>query len=244
MVVMIHPAMVPPDFHWLPGLSAAVSHGKDVVIGYCNLIPKQDFLNKLYRAESFFQQIESMACSITGMPYVTAEENVTFRKSAYFDMGGLAGKIREEYLNLEMVVNEIVKTKNVAVLPVGNLALRKDIEVDRSMLHDLFNKSFRLRNYLKYGTRFFLGFSRLTSILLLPALLLIIIFYPGMVWVVTSLVAIKSIIYTFIIKRLQKRLHEPKLFVTSLLYAIVAPYYRSVAQWRFNQLRKNRKWGN
>jgi glycosyltransferase involved in cell wall biosynthesis len=244
MVVMIHPAMVPPDFHWLPGLSAAVSHGKDVVIGYCNLIPKQDFLNKLYRAESFFQQIESMACSITRMPYVTAEENVTFRKSAYFDMGGLAGKIREEYLNLEMVVNEIVKPKNVAVLPVGNLALRKDIEVDRSMLHDLFNKSFRLRNYLKYGTRFFLGFSRLTSILLLPALLLIIILYPGLVWVVTSLVAIKSIIYTFIIKRLQKRLHEPKLFVTSLLYAIVAPYYRSVAQWRFNQLRKNRKWGN
>jgi glycosyltransferase involved in cell wall biosynthesis len=244
MVVMIHPAMVPPDFHWLPGLSAAVSHGKDVVIGYCNLIPKQDFFNKLYRAESFFQQIESMACSITGMPYVTAEENVTFRKSAYFDMGGLAGKIREEYLNLEMVVNEIVKPKNVAVLPVGNLALRKDIEVDRSMLHDLFNKSFRLRNYLKYGTRFFLGFSRLTSILLLPALLLIIILYPGLVWVVTSLVAIKSIIYTFIIKRLQKRLHEPKLFVTSLLYAIVAPYYRSVAQWRFNQLRKNRKWGN
>jgi glycosyltransferase involved in cell wall biosynthesis len=244
MVVMIHPAMVPPDFHWLPGLSAAVSHGKDVVIGYCNLIPKQDFLNKFYRAESFFQQIESMACSITRMPYVTAEENVTFRKSAYFDMGGLAGKIREEYLNLEMVVNEIVKPKNVAVLPVGNLALRKDIEVDRSMLNDLFNKSFRLRNYLKYGTRFFLGFSRLTSILLLPALLLIIIFYPGLVWVVTSLVAIKSIIYTFIIKRLQKRLHEPKLFVTSLLYAIVAPYYRSVAQWRFNQLRKNRKWGN
>jgi glycosyltransferase involved in cell wall biosynthesis len=244
MVVMIHPAMVPPDFHWLPGLSAAVSHGKDVVIGYCNLIPKQDFFNKLYRAESFFQQIESMACSITGMPYVTAEENVTFRKSAYFDMGGLAGKIREEYLNLEMVVNEIVKPKNVAVLPVGNLALRKDIEVDRSMLHDLFNKSFRLRKYLKYGTRFFLGFSRLTSILLLPALLLIIILYPGLVWVVTSLVAIKSIIYTFIIKRLQKRLHEPKLFVTSLLYAIVAPYYRSVAQWRFNQLRKNRKWGN
>ena len=243
MVVMIHPAMIPPDYHWLPGVSAAVANGKDVVIGYCNLLPGKDFIHKLYRAESFFQQIESMACSITRMPYVTNEENVTFRKSAYFDIGGLAGKIREEYLNLEMVINEIVRPKNVAVLPVGNLTLRKDLEVDRGMLRDLFCKSFRLRQYLKRGTRFFLGFSNLTNNLMLPLFLLMIILYPGLIWVVTGLVVIKSVIYSLIIKRLLKRLHEPKLFVTSLLYAIVAPYYRSVAQWRFNQLRKNRKWG-
>lgn len=244
MVVMIHPAMVPPDNHWLPGISAAVSNGKDVVIGYCNLVPGNEFIHQLYRAESFFQQIESMACSITGMPYVTAEENVTFRKSAYFDIGGLAGKIREDYLNLEIVVNEILRPKKVAVLPVGNLTLRKDLEVDHSMLRDLFSKSFRLMQYLKGGTRFFLGFSRLTSILLLPLLLLMLILYPGLQWVVAGLAIIKSVTFTLIIKRLQKRLHEPKLFVTSLLYAIVAPYYRSAAQWRFNQIRKNRKWGN
>jgi glycosyltransferase involved in cell wall biosynthesis len=241
MVVMIHPAMVPPDYHWLPGVSAAVSSGKDVVIGYCNLLPRQDFSHKLYRVESFFQQIESMACSISGMPYVTAEENVAFRKSAYFEMGGLAGKIREEYLNLEMVVNEIVKPGNVAVLPVGNLTLRKDLDVDDSMLRDLFSKSFRLRQYLKRGTRFFLGLSRLTRMLLFPLLLLLIILYPGLLLVVAGLFLIKSITYSLIIKRLQKRLHEPKLFVTSLLYAIVAPYYRFVAQWRFNLIRKNRR---
>ena len=243
LVVMIHPSMVPPDSHWLPGVSAAVYNGKDVVIGYCNLVPRNDFLHKLYRAESFFQQIESMACSITGMPYVTAEENVTFRKSAYFDIGGLAGKIREEYLNLEMVVNKIVKPNNVAVLPVGNLTLRKDLEVDKRMWRELFRKSIRLKCYLKRSSRFFIGFSRLTSILLIPLMLLLFILYPGLQLVVAGLLIIKSITYIFIIKKLQKRLQEPKLFVTSLLYAIVAPYYRTVAQWRFNQIRKNRKWG-
>jgi hypothetical protein len=65
--------------------------------------------------------------------------------------------------------------------------------------------------------------------------------YPGLLLVVAGLFLIKSITYSLIIKRLQKRLHEPKLFVTSLLYAIVAPYYRFVAQWRFNLIRKNRR---
>lgn len=243
MVVMIHPAMMPPDYHWLPGVSAAVANGKDVVIGYCNLAPAPNFLHKIYRTESFFQQIESMAYSINGMPYVSSEENVAFRKSAYFEIGGLAGKIREEYLNLEMVINEIVKSRHVAVLPVGNLALRKDLEVDNTILRDLYSKSFRLSHYLKRGTRFFFGLSRFTSLLLFPLLLLLVILYPGLLLIISGLIAIKSITYSLIIKRLQNRLHEPKIFVTSLLYAIVAPYYRSVAQWRFNQLRKKRKWG-
>jgi glycosyltransferase involved in cell wall biosynthesis len=244
MIVMSHPAILLPDNHWLPGISAAVSNGKDVVIGYCNLLPRKGFLHQLYRAESFIQQIDSMACSITGLPYVTAEENVTFRKSAYLETGGLAGKIREEYLNLEMVVNSIVKSGNVAVLPVGNLALRKDLEMDETMVRDLFSKSFRLKKYLKPGTRFFIGLSRITSLLLIPSFLLLAVSYPGLILWVIILIVLKSIVYLFIINRLLTRLHEPKLFVTSLLYGIIAPYYRTIAHWRFIQSRKKRKWGN
>ena len=244
MIVMSHPAILPPDNHWLPGISAAVSCGKDVVIGYCNLLPRSGVMHQLYRAESFLQQIDSMACSISGLPYVTAEENVTFRKSAYLETGGLAGKIREEYLNLEMVVNSIVKSGNVAVLPVGNLALRKDLELDETMVRDLFHKSFRLKRYLKPGTRLFIGLSRITSLLLIPSFLLLAVSYPGLALWAVILMVLKSIAYLFIINRLLTRLHEPKLFVTSLLYGIIAPYYRTIAHWRFIQSRKKRKWGN
>ncbi len=244
MVVMIHPAMKTPDYHWLPGISAAVSNGNTVVIGYCNLVPERNLKHRLYRIEWFFQQIESMAYSISRMPYVTGEENITFRKSDYFSISGLAGKIREEYLNLEMVINQVIKPKETAVLPVHNLSLRKEMEVDSDKMAELLNKSFRLKHYLKPGIRYFQKFSRFMSLLLLPFFVAGIFLYPGLWIVFAALLFIKSATYLLIIKKLQKRLQEPKIFVTSLLYAIVAPYYRWFAQWRFNQTRKKRKWGN
>jgi glycosyltransferase involved in cell wall biosynthesis len=244
MVVISHPAALPPDNHWMPGISSAVSGGKEIVLGYCNLVPGKGFTHNLYRAESFLQQADSMACSVSGIPYVTAEENVTFKKSAYFETGGLAGKIREEYLNLEMVVNSIIRPGNVGVLPLGNQSLRKDLQADSIMLRDLYNKSFRLKKHLKPGVRFFLGISRLTSLLLIPLLLTMLIVYPDSWMFAAGLIILKSVFYLLIINRLQKRLYEPELFVTSLLYAIIAPYYRSVMQWRFNQSRRKRKWGN
>ncbi len=244
MMVMIHPAMKTPDYHWLPGLSTAIANNNSVVVGYCNLEPAKGFSHRMYRIESFFQQIESMAYSITGMPYVAGEENIAFSKSGYFEISGLAGKIKEEYLNLEMVVNQVIRSKNTAVLPAGNLSLRKNIIADSDTLRDLLNKSFRLKCYLKPSIRFFQAISRLTSILILPFFVAGIVIYPGLWIILTGLLFIKSATYLLIIKVLQKRLQEPKIFVASLLYAIVAPYHRWFAQWRFNQSRKKRKWGS
>jgi glycosyltransferase involved in cell wall biosynthesis len=241
LVVISHPAMISPDNHWLPGISAAFAGGRDVVVGYCNVLPDKGFRHNVYRAESFFQQMESLSGSITGLPYVTAEENVAFRKDAYFATGGLAGKIREEYLNLEMVVNGIVKRGNTAVLPAGNLSLRKDIEVDKEALRDLFNKSFRLKNHLKRGPRLWLQLSRSIGFLLLPMVIFLVLIYPWSMVYVGSLMLLQSMIYLFIINRLLNKFQESKLFVFSLMYAIVAPYYRSITYWRFIQTRKRRK---
>ena len=241
LVVISHPAMVTPDNHWLPGISAAAAAGRDIVIGYSNILPSKGFRNKLFRAESFFQQMESLSASITGLPYVTSEENVTFRKGSYFETGGLAGKIREEYLNLEMVVNSIIRRGNTAVLPAGNLSLRKDIPVDSDTLRDLFNKSFRLRQYLPGGARRLVQMARLTGMLLLPMALLTLVLYPWSWFWIAVLMFLKSVVYLLIINKLLKKFHEPELFVYSLMYAIVAPCYRSIAQWKFHKTRKRRK---
>lgn len=241
LVVLAHPAMVCPDNHWLPGISAAVAAGNDVVIGYSNLLPDKGFRNKLYRAESFIRQMESMAFSITGFPFVTAEENVTFKKPDYFEAGGFAGKIREEYLNLEMIVNSIIKRSKVDILPAGNLSLRKEADIDRIALRDLFNKSFRLMQHMRGGTRFIVQFTRTTGMLTIPVLALLLFLYPWTIAYAGGFLLLNAILYLLIINRLLKRFHEPELFVFSSLYAIVAPYWRSIAQWRFTQSRKRRR---
>lgn len=243
VVVNIPPSATVPDFHWLPGISSAIARGREVTIGYTNLIPQEGRLHKIYRIEFFFRQVESMAFTVNRLPFATSEENVAFFKKEYFRIGGLAGKIREEYLNLEMVINTIMKPGKVAVLPAANLALRKKTDVDSDVLRDLYHRSFRLRSHLRPAIRFFLRLSEWSSILLIPGFLLLFLIYPGL-WIIwSSLLIVKSLVYLFIIKRLQNRLQEQKIFVPSLLYGIISPYYRMGAKWRFNNSRKRRKWG-
>jgi glycosyltransferase involved in cell wall biosynthesis len=226
IVVMADPSCIVPDNHWLPGISAAIVKGKDVVLGYCNLYPGSGFDHHVYRAESFYQQLESMACSITRMPFVTAEENVAFKKQSYFDLGGLAGKIKEEYLNFELIVNKIIRPGKVAVLPVGNLSMRKTVNIDRLDLRDLFFKSFRLKNHLKPFIRIFLLILHFSAFLILPAFVTLLVIYPVLALPLAGLALLKLIIHIFILFRIQKRLFEHKLFVISLIYGLIRPYYR------------------
>lgn len=243
VVVNIPPSAKVPDFHWLPGISAALARNHEVIIGYTGLVPQKGRAHIMYRVESFFRQMESMAFSLNRLPFVTSEENVAFLKKEYFRTGGLAGKIREEYLNLEMVINKIMKPGKVAVLPAANLSLRREMAVDSVVLNDLYHRSFRLRAHLRPAIRFSLRISEWTSILLIPGFLVLFLLYPGL-WVIwVSLLIVKSLVYLLIIKRLQNRLQEQKIFVPSLLYGIIAPYYRLGVKWRFNNSRKRRKWG-
>jgi glycosyltransferase involved in cell wall biosynthesis len=242
-VVMINAASLSPDDHWLPGISTVFSKGKHVVVGYNGIVPGQGFYHRLYRVESFFQQIQSMAYCLNGMPYVTNEENVAFFKGSYFDHGGLAGKIREEYLNLEMVINEVVRRGNVAVMPDGKLSIRKKVDVGRDEWKDLYHRYFRLKGYLKPGIRTMINLSGLLTMALPMVFAFLFISYPGLSLVWGGLLLLKLLFYLLIIKRLQARLNEPKIFVSSLIYALFAPYYKVFVQWRFINSRRKRRWG-
>ena len=242
-VVMINAASLSPDDHWLPGISTAFSKGRHVVVGYNGIVPGQGFYHRMFRVESFFQQIQSMAYCLNGLPYVTNEENVAFFKGSYFDHGGLAGKIREEYLNLELVINEVVRRGKVAVMPDGKLSIRKEVNAGRDEWKDLYHRYFRLKGYLKAGTRFMINFSELLTMALPVVFAFLFISYPGLSLVWGGLLLLKVLVYLLIIKRLQTRLNEPKIFVSSFIYALFAPYYKVLVHWRFINSRRKRRWG-
>ena len=243
IVVMINATAVSPDDHWLPGISTAFSKGKHVVVGYSGIVPGEGFYHRMYRVESFFQQIQSMAFCLNGLPYVTNEENVAFFKGSYFDHGGLAGKIREEYLNLELVINEIVRKGKVAVMPDGKLSIRKKFSVGRDEWKDLYHRYFRLKGYLGAGTRTMINLSGLLTMLLPFAFAFLFIAYPNLSLVWCGLLILKVLVYVLIIKRLLNRLNEPKIIVSSFIYALFAPYYKIFVHWRFINSRRKRRWG-
>jgi glycosyltransferase involved in cell wall biosynthesis len=237
-VVFGTPSMKMPDPHWLIGISSALERNKAVVVGYSGIVPCKGFYNNLFRIESFYQQIESMAFCLNGLPFVATEENIAFIKKEFFGKNGFGNKIREEYLNMELVINSFIKRKNNVVLPSGISALQKDIQPGKQEYFELLNKSFRLKSSLHFLTKITLSFINQLRLIFLPVFIICLILYP-LFWIpLLTLLLLLASLKLIILKRLQNRLNEKNIFITSFIYGLVVPYYKMVAKWRFNNRRK------
>jgi glycosyltransferase involved in cell wall biosynthesis len=238
-IVFAAPDILPPDNHWLPGIATAFHAQKELALGYTRYTPGKGFYHNLFRVESFIQQTDSMAFCLNGLPYVFSEENIAFSKKAYFDINGFAGKIGEENLNMEMIFNQVIRKNNNAVLAEGDLSLEKTLVAGKHEFRELYHKSFILKQYLGFGIRFVSGFFNLSRILYAPLLAACVILYPAVWPLVTALFIILAIIRLTSLKRMQNRLNEPGIFVSSVIYGMLVPYVRIFTNWRYRYQRKN-----
>jgi len=60
--------------------------------------------------------------------------------------------------------------------------------------------------------------------------------------IIAGLLFILFISRLVIIKITQKRLNERKIFLSSLLYDLVVPYFKLFYRWYFNNRREKQKW--
>jgi hypothetical protein len=238
-VVFITPDTNTPDPHWLPGIATALSGGKEIAVGYTRLSGAKGFYHRLYRTESFFQQTESMAFCINGIPFISPEENITFDRKAYFAINGFAGRIGEEYLNMELIFNQIIRKNNNAVLPAGNLSLERDMVAGKQDFRELYYKSFILNGYLSFKIRSIRWLVNWLRALLLPFLVVCTVLFTP-VWPLFAVMFLTLIIIRLIyLKRLLNRLNETGIFVISFLYGMTTPYLRIFRYWQFRNKRKN-----
>lgn len=239
-VVFAHPSMEMPHHQWLPTISAAFSKERKVVVGYTATLPDKGFYHKLFRTESFFQQTESMAFCLNGLPWVANEENVAFSRQAYFDINGFAGRMREEYLNMEVIFNSIIRRRETAILPWANLVLRRETNAGKQEFRDLIHKFFVLEKELSFGKVWLRRFFSLLKMAMVPLALACLLLYPVLWMPLLILLILLLILSAVSIKLIQKRLNEPRIFIPSLLYGFLASWYRMLARWGFDFRRKNR----
>ncbi len=237
-VVFVNPAMVMPSHHWLPGIASAFALGKKTVVGYVSTIPDKGFYHLMYRVESFFQQSESMAYCLNGLPYVVNEENVAFKKQAYFDINGFAGRIREEYLNMEMIFNDVIRRRGTCIHPFASFALSREMKIGKTEFRDLLFKSYKLTGYLGFGKKLIVRFFDFMKLIYLPFFIFCFLIFPVIWPVLLSMLLIRFLIMAVSIKRIQNHLKEPKIFIPSLIYEIVSPYYKLGSRWKFNYRQK------
>ncbi len=213
-----------------------------VAVGYSNVLSDKSFYNILYRIDSLFQQLRSFGSIISGMPYVAMEENVAFKKGSYFETGGFREKIAEPYVHLELIINLFIRKKSTQLLLSEESALYRKEQITRDGFLELQKKEVRLRSSLPAFKRWILGIIGWNYLLFPPMVGVVIAGIPALWPFMLALVVLFASGYALIMKKILHRLGEDKLFLPSLLLALILPYYKKVYQTGYYYHHRRRRW--
>jgi glycosyltransferase involved in cell wall biosynthesis len=241
-IMLVSPSVTKTGSDWPGGIMSQMNSPVEVVVNYSNVKPEDTFFNLLFRLEFFFQQMKSFGFILNGLPYVVSEENVAFIKKNYFDGGGFRGKISESYAHLELVINAFMKKKTTRILLTSGTSVYRTEPVSGTHFFDLIKKEARLIQYLSFSRKFFLVISEWIKILFIPAAIFLLIVIPLFWPLVIGATILMALGYSFIIKIILNRLDEGKLFLPSLLFGIILPWFKLIFRAGYNYQRRKKRW--
>lgn len=241
-VLVASPSFCNSSNEWLNFRIKSLATENEVVVAYSSFEVKRGLLNTLFRADNFWQFLTSAGYAKNGLAFVYSEENVAFKKQNYFNVGGYRKLINEPYANLELVINRFISRKNSQFIFHPQAITKSDVGVTRKMLFDQWKKQIRIEKNLGLIKQFFIRFEEFTQIIYLPALVLITLVYKDLWPVLAFLFLIQLILFLLIIKTAQKRLNEPKIFISSLVYGFVVPLFKVLYRWHFKIRSRKQKW--
>ena len=243
-VFVASPSMSEIHSRWLHSFSEKIHNGKNIVVGYSNVLSQKRLINLLYRVELFLQQFQSFAFIKAGPAFVLHEDNLMFLKQKYFDIGGFMHDMDEEYGNLELIINKFISRKKASINLSHEGVVKKDCPVTLKKFKELLIKEVRLKRKLRPFRRIVIFIDELASLLILPVTIAVLVFFKEILIFVAVIVVIKVVLHILILFYVLKRLKEEKIFIPSLLYELLMPWVKLFVRWGyFRSLQKDR-WNN
>lgn len=227
---------------WISGISNALDNNKTVVISYSSAQNSRGFINRIYRIENYLSFTKSVGYILNNFPFVYSEENVAFQKKKYFEIGGHGLKISEQYANLELLINFFIRKKTTSILFESETAIKKTEDLIWNDYLDILKKSLRIEKHLSGSKKAMFAFDEITKLLFPPVTVVVIILLFDLWPLFSALLLIMFIARLVIIKIMQNRLNERKIFISSLLYDLIVPYFKLFYRWYFNNRGQKQKW--
>ena len=227
---------------WISGISNKLDNNKTVTINYCSANNSNGFVNRMYRIENFLSFTKSVSYILNNLPFVYNEENVAFQKKKYFEIGGHGLKINEQYANLELLINHFIRKKDTTIVFKSETAIKKTEDLVWNDYLEILKKSLRIEKHLTSSKKAVLAFDEFTKMLLPPVTVITFILLFELWPLLAGLLFIMFAARLFIIKIAQNRLNERKIFIPSLVYDLIVPYFKLFYRWYFNNRRQKQKW--
>lgn len=241
-VIVLSPLVNELPEKWLNLFRDCLTGSKNMIIGYTNVNPGKGFYNHLYRIERFFQQVKSFSYILNGIGFIVSEENIAFRKSIYFNAGGFGKKINEAYANLELILNDLIRKKNTVLLSDPDAAIRITEKIRHGDYRELLVKYRRIKSYLSFWKRAALNADDFLRIFWPLVAIAAFVYFGPLRFYIAGLIFLKIVVRSMIIKTLQKKLNERKIFLSSLIYDGIMPFTSLFTRNRAFLREKKRRW--
>ncbi len=230
-ILTMEPSFEKPADSWLESFSNSICDESNLIIGYSNIVKQNGLFNLLFRIELFLQQLNSFTYIKMGAGYVLKEDNIAFKKQKYFDVGGFAGEMNEDYANMELLINKFLKKRSTSFAFTPEANIRNAQAIKGRDYKELLIKSWRIKRKLKLWKRLILMFDDSLRILFLPVIVSLFIVLPELIIAISLLVALWLIVHILIVANALIRLDEQKIFISSLIYEIFTPYIKMGLKW-------------
>jgi hypothetical protein len=227
---------------WISGISNVIDNNNTVVLSYCSATRSKGFINQIYRIENFLSFTKSVGYILNNFPFVYSEENVAFQKKKYFELGGHGLKISEAYANLELLINFFIQKKSTTILYKSDTAIKKTEDFIWNDYLDILKKSIRIEKHLSGSKKAVLAFDECTKMIFPPLTAIVFIVLFELWPLLSGLLFIMLTSRLFIIKIAQNRLNERKIFISSLMYDLIVPYFKLFYRGYFNNRSQKQKW--
>lgn len=220
---------VPPNF--LKKINDGSADDESLRLNYVNFLPRRSFYNYWCRIERFYDFLTSAAYSLSGNVLFFQQTNVYFPRAIYFKWDGFKGRMNDSFANMELLLNK-EKHARVIVSYDADTMLSENAALSGHDFGELVKKRIHIIKELNWKKRIILTLEDFSVIFLLTGLVWLLVTEKGYWYFYVIPLILVLFLHIFIVKSLQNRLNERKIFISSLVYLLVRPlvscYYRVI----------------
>jgi glycosyltransferase involved in cell wall biosynthesis len=210
IVLLTDADCVPASEHWITRMQDAYVNGTEIVLGYGAYFKKPGLLNKLIRFETFHSALQYFSFALSGMPYMGAGRNLSYKKSLFFKNKGFSSINHLPGGDDDLFINQVANRNNT------NVVLDKDaftLSEPKSSFAGWFRQKARhysTSRFYRFKHRFLLGLYSFSHFAFYPLFIAALFVFD---WrIVVAVFLVRSLVQAFIFYKAMQRLNEKDLF--------------------------------
>ncbi len=213
----------PETNRWLSGMASVFDKKTDFVLGYGGYFKDKGLLNKYIRYESMIIAMQYFGMALRGMPYMGVGRNLAYKKSVFFRNRGFSSHNHIISGDDDLFVNANAGSENTRVEYSPETHTRSVPSPDIKTWFKQKRRHLTTAVHYKFRDRIILVAEPASRVLFYVSAIILLVKAHLLPFVVAGLI-IRMTTQVVIYSMAQKRLNEPGLLFSAIIFDIFSPF--------------------